>query len=227
MKTKVLVVERHELMQRGIVEMFGSMESCELDGVLPSTAAALERLGRDRSVGTVLLNVQMNVLEPIAESIAALIGAGARVIAYGINFDPYLLRTAVEAGAAGAIASLWDSTQLEQLIARVAGGREEEVLFPGDFRAASLSPRQREVLELYAAGESAREVAARTGLSLSTVHDYLDRIRAKYIDLERPIESRVDFYRRAVEDGFLPSGASAGHHPPTAGETTEGPAHRA
>lgn len=64
-----------------------------------------------------------------------------------------------------------------------------------------LSERQREVLALYASGEKADRVARMTGLSVGTVNDYLRRIRTKYREAGRPAETKIDLYRRAVEDG--------------------------
>ncbi|MGV9431750.1 helix-turn-helix transcriptional regulator, partial [Nocardia sp. NPDC003648] len=67
-----------------------------------------------------------------------------------------------------------------------------------------LSPRQEEVLMLYASGEKASRVARLTGLSEQTVNDYLGRIRQKYADAGRPAPTKTDLYKRAVEDGWLP-----------------------
>jgi hypothetical protein len=36
------------------------------------------------------------------------------------------------------------------------------------------------------------------------VDDYVRRIRAKYAKIGRHAPSKVDLYKRAVEDGFLP-----------------------
>lgn len=67
-----------------------------------------------------------------------------------------------------------------------------------------LSPRQLEVLELYASGEKADRVARLTGLAPQTVNDYLQRIRQKYAAVGRPAPTKTDLYKRAVEDGVLP-----------------------
>ncbi|WP_257159328.1 response regulator transcription factor [Corynebacterium cystitidis] len=67
-----------------------------------------------------------------------------------------------------------------------------------------LSERQREVLELYAMGESAKRVAALTELSVDTVQDYLQRIRTKYALQGRATVTKVDLMQRAQEDGYLP-----------------------
>ncbi|WP_236581196.1 LuxR C-terminal-related transcriptional regulator, partial [Rhodococcus sp. T7] len=67
-----------------------------------------------------------------------------------------------------------------------------------------LSPRQREVLALYASGEKAARVASLTGLAQETVNDYLGRIRQKYAEAGRPAPTKTDLYKRALEDGWLP-----------------------
>jgi DNA-binding NarL/FixJ family response regulator len=96
-------------------------------------------------------------------------------------------------------------------VRRAAGG---EQVVTTDWAAAidgdpqlshvGLSPRQEEVLTLYASGEKASRVARLTGLSEQTVNDYLGRIRQKYADAGRPAPTKTDLYKRAVEDGWLP-----------------------
>ena len=66
-----------------------------------------------------------------------------------------------------------------------------------------LPPRQRQVLELYANGETAGAVARKLGLSEYTVTDYLGRIRRKYAEAGRPVKTRIDLFREAEQDGFI------------------------
>lgn len=78
--------------------------------------------------------------------------------------------------------------------------------FDPDFATVHLSPREAEVLTLYASGETAERVAALLFISRETVHDHVRRIRAKYAAADRPALTKVDLYRRAVEDGLVPQG---------------------
>jgi two-component system response regulator DevR len=73
-----------------------------------------------------------------------------------------------------------------------------------DLADAGLSPREREVLSLYAAGAKAPLVASHTGLSELTVVDYIRRVRSKYEKVGRPANTKIDLYKRALEDGILP-----------------------
>ncbi|MFJ5990936.1 sigma-70 family RNA polymerase sigma factor [Lentzea sp. NPDC092896] len=67
-----------------------------------------------------------------------------------------------------------------------------------------LSPREREVVGLFAEGNVADQVARRMGLRVTTVQQYLHRARLKYDAVDRPARTRIDLYKRAVEDNLLP-----------------------
>ncbi|HOZ59613.1 MAG TPA: LuxR C-terminal-related transcriptional regulator, partial [Nakamurella multipartita] len=74
----------------------------------------------------------------------------------------------------------------------------------GSFVTARLSEREAQVLALYAAGETAERVGAQLYITRETVLDHIRRIRAKYAAVDRPAHTKVDLYRRAVEDGIVP-----------------------
>jgi DNA-binding NarL/FixJ family response regulator len=73
-----------------------------------------------------------------------------------------------------------------------------------DLASAKLSPKEQQVLALYAAGEKSVTVANRAGLSTNTVAEYVKRIRYKYAMAGRPAHTKIDLYKRALEDGILP-----------------------
>ena len=73
-----------------------------------------------------------------------------------------------------------------------------------DLASARLSPKEQEVLALYASGEKSVSVAARAGLSSNTVSEYIRRIRSKYAVAGRPARTKIDLYKRAVEDRLIP-----------------------
>lgn len=139
------------------------------------------------------------------KNIEALLAEGLNVVVYGIACDPYLLRRALSTNISGIVPSRATAVELERVLLNAVSGAYSS---DGDTTprtgVVSLSPRQQQVLELYAVGEPAKRVATLTGLSPNTVHDYIERIRAKYALAGRPVHVRVDFYRRAVEDGILP-----------------------
>lgn len=120
------------------------------------------------------------------------------------------MQSAARSGALGLVRKSADPTTLLGAVRRAVRG---ETVFTTDWAAAidadaqladaQLSQREQAVLSMYAAGESAPAVATALGISRDTVADYVKSIRRKYSDVGRPAASRIDLYRRAVEDGIL------------------------
>lgn len=84
-------------------------------------------------------------------------------------------------------------------------------------RSIELSPREEAVLRAYASGKTVDAVARELDLQVSTVREYLNRARDKYEQAGREADTRVDLYKRAVEDGLVPA-----PHSPTASTTVAG-----
>jgi DNA-binding NarL/FixJ family response regulator len=68
---------------------------------------------------------------------------------------------------------------------------------------SALSTQELRVLELTARGRNAKQIADELNISPGSVSAYLRRIRAKYHRAGRPAPSKIDLYRRAIEDGLL------------------------
>lgn len=144
-------------------------------------------------------------------NVADLHAAGLPTLVFTGAENPYLVRLAAKAGVLGVIRKSAPTAVVVDAVSAAAAGEqvvttEWAAAIDGDplLDAVGLSERQREVLALYASGEKADRVARMTGLSAGTVNDYLRRIRTKYRETGRPAETKIDLYRRAVEDGWLP-----------------------
>jgi DNA-binding NarL/FixJ family response regulator len=72
-----------------------------------------------------------------------------------------------------------------------------------NFKEANLSAREREVLSLYASGLSLKQVAFQLEIKQSSAKEHIDRVRVKYAKLGREAGTKVDLYRRAIEDGII------------------------
>lgn len=136
---------------------------------------------------------------------------GYEVLIFSSLESPFLLRRAMYAGTNGVLDKTVKPQVLTEAIRACARGdsiasAEWAGVIDTDerFREVHLSERQREVLELYAMGESARRVAQITGLSQETVQDYIGRIRTKYAVAGRDASNKVSLFRRAQEDGYIP-----------------------
>jgi DNA-binding NarL/FixJ family response regulator len=71
------------------------------------------------------------------------------------------------------------------------------------FKEAKLSVREREVLSLYASGMSLKQVAYQLQIKQSSAKEHIDRVRVKYARLGREAATKVDLFKRAIEDGIL------------------------
>lgn len=118
-----------------------------------------------------------------------------------------------EAAAANVLGIISKREPVSVIIEGVRAGLAGEVVASTDWAAAidadlkatvHLTPREREVLSLYASGEKADSVARHLRISRDTVLDHIRHIRSKYAAVSRPADTKVDLYRRAVEDGLLP-----------------------
>jgi two-component system, NarL family, response regulator DevR len=202
-------IDDHETVQVGLASLIASVENLELVVTGRTVAEVLPRLSE---IDLVVLDLRLPDGSTIAENLAALHAGGARVLAFTAADNAADLRAASRSGVLGIVRKSEPREVVVDAIQRAAMG---ESIATTDWAAAidadpqlasaSLSPKEREVLGLYAAGDKSTTVAARAGLSTGTVAEYVRRIRSKYAAAGRPAHTKIDLYKRAVEDGILPS----------------------
>lgn len=173
------------------------------------TVPAMTRHVRDADL--VLLDLSLRDGSSPQDNVEALRRWGAHVLVLTSAENPFLVREASRTVALGIARKSLPGDDLLAAILEAADGHHVPTTEwasaldsdPG-LTAAPLTEREREVLSLYASGMGAREVAAALWVSENTVNDHLRRIKGVYQRLGRPAPSKVDLYRRGIEDGFLP-----------------------
>lgn len=203
----VALVEDHALVAIGFRDLLADADDLYLAGMVESVAE-LPSLRVDLDL--VVLDLRLSDGSSPEENVAHIHRMGAHALVYTGAEDRRLIQSAARSGALGLIRKSSDPATLVDAIRTASHGRE---VFGADWAAAidadaelddaKLSAREQQVLSLYASGETATSVAQHTGLSRDTVADYVRRIRRKYTDVGRPANSRIDLYRRALEDGIL------------------------
>ena len=187
---RVVVAEDHPVFRRGVVEAVERRAELTLVGELADGEAALEAI-RELRPDVALLDVRMPKLTGIEVlEAAAKDGLPTRIVLLTGYADPDAVYRAVAAGAAGFLVKSESGTEICECL--VAVSRGETVLAPeiqrelaGQLRtkahpgARMLSPREREILELIAAGELAPDIARRLGLSPATVRTHLQHLYEK------------------------------------------------
>ena len=164
-------------------------------------------LARDPQVDIVLLDVVLDDGSDIEDNVTRLRERGWPVLLYTQERRPGPIARAFRAGAAGLVGKHQDLEMLASAIRSVVSGHPH---LTSDWAAAleadalpQLAPREAEAVTLYATGLPLKSVARRMGISPETVREYLGRARRKYAEAGRPVASKTDFLRRAVEDGYL------------------------
>lgn len=205
---KIGLVEDHESVAMGLSVMLANEPDLHLVAMAKSVA---ELLPQAAGMHLVVLDLRLADGSSPNSNVAQLRAVGLEVLIFTGAENPYLVRSAARAGVLGVVRKSEPTSTVVAAIRAAAAGElvvttEWAAAIDGDpeLEDVGLSPRQLEVLELYASGEQADRVARMTGLSPQTVNDYLQRIRQKYADAGRPARTKTDLYKRALEDGYLP-----------------------
>lgn len=204
------LVDDHFAVSLGISALLERTDGLRLVATARTVGELLEQ--QNPELHLVLLDLSLADRSLPEDNVAVLAEAGIPCLAYTSGENAFLIRSAARGGVRGIARKSFPPEELIGCI-RACLQDEPDALThewaaavdsdPG-LDAVGLTPRQREVLELFACGESAKRVASQTGLSITTVNDYLLRIRAKYAHQGRAAHTKVDLYKRAVEDGVLP-----------------------
>lgn len=210
MRARVGIVDDHPAVILGVTAVLNAQPDL---AVVATAASVPELLGLGQPLDAVLLDLSLADDSTPTQNVAALTAASVPVLVYTSGDRPQLVREAARAGAAGMVRK----SELPQVIVTaVKAMLADEVPVTADWAAAldvdpdfvrvHLSPREAEVLSLYAAGETAERVATLLYISRDTVLDHIRKVRTKYAQAHRAAPTKVDLYRRAVEDGLIPLG---------------------
>lgn len=196
-KTRVVVVDDHPVVRRGICATFAEEDDFEVVGEGGSAAEAI-RLAKEKHADLVLLDVTMpgGGVEA-AEAISASQPETA-IMMLSIREDLATVRAALRAGAHGYISKGVGGNDLVASARRVLAGeryvspelaarlitedtnpREHGSGTDGFTLRASLTQRERQVFELLGEGLSNLEIATRVGLSENTVKHYMTPLLQK------------------------------------------------
>ncbi|MFC6013929.1 response regulator transcription factor [Nocardia lasii] len=200
-------VEDHQATAVGLAAVLSDQPDLTVAAIAPTVP---ELLAAQPRFDLVILDLRLADGSSPRANVELLREAGCDALVYTTGERRDLVRSAARAGVLGVALK---SDPIEQTIAMVRAAATGRPVVTASWASAidsdpelesfDLPPRQRQVLELYANGETAEAVARNLELSVYTVNDYLGRIRRKYAEAGRPVRSRVDLYREAEKDGFL------------------------
>ncbi|MEN0139600.1 MAG: response regulator transcription factor [Rhodococcus sp. (in: high G+C Gram-positive bacteria)] len=202
MTTRVFLVDDHEIVRRGLVDLLGSVPDLEVVGEAASVGEAMARIpgsGADVAV----LDVRLpdgNGVELCRDLRAAL--PELRCLMLTSYSDDEALFDAIMAGASGFVlkqilgtdlvaavrtvgegGSLLDSRATSALMNRIRSARRDDPL-------AQLSEQERAVFDLIGEGLTNREIAERLFLAEKTIKNYVSRLLSK-LGMQRRTQAAV------------------------------------
>ncbi|HYK98963.1 MAG TPA: response regulator transcription factor [Candidatus Acidoferrales bacterium] len=212
---RVLIVEDHPLLAEALQTLLERRAGFEVVGTESTIAGMLARVARD-APDLVVLDQHLpdgkgtDAIRRIQQG-----GRGIQVVGLTADASDETLLAAIEAGAAGFIPKSEPAARIIELLSRAAAG---EIVIPVDDLvrlvarqterrahererervASELTPRDREILTLIAAGIDTKEIAARTGLTVNTVRGHVQAVIEK---LET--HSRLEAVLRAAALGLV------------------------
>ena len=209
MSVKVLVADDHQILREGLVTILGKAGMTVVGEA--ADGRTVVRLARELKPNVVIMDIAMPELNGIeaTRQIAAEV-PGVRIIALSMHADRHFVRGMLQAGASGYLLKHCASQELVQAIRAVMN--HQVYLSPGitelvveDFKSATgdasafsvLSPREREILQLYAEGKIPREIAETLHISLKTVEAYRRQIMEKM-----DFKSFADLIKYAIREGL-------------------------
>lgn len=182
---RVLIVDDHPIVRRGLSELLESVEDMELVGALASAREAIQAVS-DRTPDIVLMDISMPGLDGVVATREVLRRRPAtRVVMLTSYAEDATVHSALDAGATGYLlkdaepdevirgirAAFEGGAPLSPRVARVVlGGRRTPGL------AEPLTARESEILELVGAGLANKEIAQRLRISEKTVKAHLTSI---------------------------------------------------
>ncbi|HVS42109.1 MAG TPA: response regulator transcription factor [Candidatus Dormibacteraeota bacterium] len=211
---RVLIVEDHPLMARGLRSLLEDCEDLEVVGEVASAATAVATADSARP-DVVLMDLRLPDGSGVDASRAIRDRCGAAIVVVSAQSAGETVLAAVEAGASAYIVKSEPAQHVVDAVRRAAGG---EMLIPaGVLRdlvrlrarragehaerlrfAALLTDREREVLVLTAQGSANQTIAERLDISLTTVRTHVRSILAKL-----DAHSKLEAVARASELGLL------------------------
>ena len=208
----MIIIDDHEAIRLALSTV------CEQNNfkLLASTDSVTSALGSiaGKNPDVAVLDLSLSDGSKVEENVRSLVEKGISVLVFSIADKSQLVRAALKAGAAALVPKSHSMSELVEAIRMVAAGMLVNNLqttaaidADQDFTSAKLSPREQEVLSLYASGLALKQVAYSLNITVSTAKEHIDRVRHKYATIGRPAVNKTELLLRAIEDGLIEEGS--------------------
>ena len=183
MKIRILLADDHPMIRAGFKSMLDKNERFEIVGEA-GNGKELIALAGELNPDIILVDISM----PVMSGLDALDGLsnqspGVRLIVLTMHEEREYILQALKSGASGYLLKNIERFELERAIITVHEGGKyfspiitnilaEAVSKPEPTETADVTPREKEVLELVAQGNSTKQIADLLGISIRTVESH-------------------------------------------------------
>lgn len=183
---RVVLIDRYRLPRLGLVRLIEAIEGVKVVAHAATVADAIQ-LAQEYAPEIVIVDAEL-ADEQSMTVVEALKAHGTRVLLLADDPTHSQIERALEAGADGFTLKDISIAELHSTLDRILGG--DSVLHPDVASALarrfspngtgrSLTPRQREILALIAAGLENKQIARKLGIGVHTVKTHVSRVLQK------------------------------------------------
>jgi DNA-binding NarL/FixJ family response regulator len=197
LKLRILIADDHEVVRRGLSSLLQAQEGWEVVAEASDGREAVEK-AKELNPDFIILDIGMPNLNGLAATRQLVQhDPNCKVIVLTITDSDHVIREALDAGARGFVlksdavrdlvsaiealqrGQMFFTPRVNELL--LAGFLEKGVAASGGVppRVPTLTPREREVIQLLAEGKSSKEVAAVLNLSTKTAETHRSNIMRK------------------------------------------------
>ena len=212
MSIRIVIADDHRILREGIARMLADQAEFDIVGEAETGHDAIAQASR-LLPDVILMDVSMPELNGV-DAVARLrrLAPGTAVLAMSMHVDHSVVKRMLAAGASGYLVKGCGLGELCEALNATAHGKmylspelPQETIRESldDLRRAngrsrgSLSPREREVLQLLSEGAPTKVIASKLGLSTKTVENHRKQVREK-LDLH----STAELTKYAIREGL-------------------------
>jgi DNA-binding NarL/FixJ family response regulator len=212
MGVKILLADDHQIMREGLRSLIAKQPGIEVVAEAENGRTAI-KLTRRFKPDVIVMDINMPDLNGIEASRQILVEfPGTRIIAFSMHTDHQFVAGALKAGVSGYLQKDSAFEELAQAIRTVVANRTylspkivgdvvkgyvEKLVADESAVPAKLTDREREVVQLYAEGQTTKKIADRLNLSVKTVETHRRHIMEKL-----DITSIAELTKFAIRQGL-------------------------
>jgi DNA-binding NarL/FixJ family response regulator len=212
MSVKILLADDHKIMRDGLRSLIEKQRGMEVVAEAENGRAAV-KLTRKFRPDVIVMDINMpdlNGIEATRQIVAEF--PGTKVVAFSMHTDHQFVAGALKAGVSGYLQKDSAFEELERAIRTVTnnqtylspriagdvvGGYVEKLVAEESADPASLTDREREVVQLYAEGHTTKQIADLLNLSVKTIETHRRHIMEKL-----NVTSIAELTKFAIREGL-------------------------